>query len=300
MHNTLIENVLGYVQEYSINDDKIYIVGWCFHKISGVLPIRLKYNDDFFYDGVDTFQLEKRIDVCESYGNPQVEKCGFVINMENFNRIENLTLEMKFDDGWSTVFDFLFFETREKYIPSFIVIDDFYKHPDKIRDFALKQNFKAHPEYHKGKRTDAVYRFPNLKSRFEEILGCKIRNWEHYGVNCCFQSCIAGEQLVYHFDEQQYAGIIYLTPDAPPETGTTFYRSKITKNMKLNNDFHVIFKTGFLDGTQFDVVDVVGNKYNRLVLFDAQMIHAASEYFGNSIENGRLFQMFFFDLEKET
>jgi hypothetical protein len=70
--------------------------------------------------------------------------------------------------------------------------------------------------------------------------------------------------------------------------------------MKLNNDFHVIFKTGFLDGTQFDVVDVVGNKYNRLVLFDAQLIHAASEYFGNSIENGRLFQMFFFDLEKET
>jgi hypothetical protein len=142
-----------------------------------------------------------------------------------------------------------------------------------------------------------VFRFPNLKERFENILGSKIKNWTQYGVNCCFQSCIAGEQLVYHYDVQQYAGIIFLTPDAPPETGTTFYRSKYTKNMKLNDDYNEIFRTGVLDATQFDVVDVVGNKYNRLVLFDAQMIHAASAYFGNNLHNGRLFQLFFFDLE---
>jgi hypothetical protein len=214
--------------------------------------------------------------------------------------MDSFKLDMLIENKWMTVFDFLFFETNKKYIPSFIVVDDFYKHPDKVRVFALLQNFQAHPDYHKGKRTDAVYRFPNLQLRFEEILGCKIKNWREHGVNCCFQSCLAGDQLVYHIDTQQYAGILYLTPDSPPEAGTTFYRSKTTKKMKLNNDFHDVFKTGLLDKTQFDVVDVVGNKYNRLVLFDAQMIHAASEYFGNSIENGRLFQMFFFDLGEPT
>jgi hypothetical protein len=137
-----------------------------------------------------------------------------------------------------------------------------------------------------------------LKQRFETILDCKIINWTHYGVNCCFQYCVGGEQIVYHFDTQQYAGIIFLTPDAPPESGTTFYRSKFTKNMKVTDDYNTVFRTGVLDPTIFDVVDVVGNRYNRLVLFDAQMIHSASEYFGNNLLNGRLFQLFFFDILK--
>jgi hypothetical protein len=36
-----------------------------------------------------------------------------------------------------------------------------------------------------------------------------------------------------------------------------------------------------------------------MVLFDSKMFHAASNYFGKNLENGRLFQLFFFDLEME-
>lgn len=50
-----------------------------------------------------------------------------------------------------------------------------------------------------------------------------------------------------------------------------------------------------LDGTSFEPVDVVGNVYNRLVIFDASCIHSASQYFGTVKENARLWQMFFFD-----
>nr|BDD46030.1 hypothetical protein 7 [bacterium] len=50
-----------------------------------------------------------------------------------------------------------------------------------------------------------------------------------------------------------------------------------------------------LDGTPFEPVDVLGNVYNRLVIFDASCIHSASEYFGTVMENSRLWQMFFFD-----
>ena len=38
-----------------------------------------------------------------------------------------------------------------------------------------------------------------------------------------------------------------------------------------------------------------GNVFNRLVIFDARLIHSAGDYFGHNIETGRLFQMFFFD-----
>jgi hypothetical protein len=297
MYDTLIHDVLGKIQEYKIEDDNIYVVGWCFHFHQGVLPIRLNYDNTAFEKPNGIFKIENRPDVCDVFKNDSLEKSGWSVHIKQAEIIETLKLEMKIDGEWKTIFDFLFYATTKKYIPSFVVVDDFYKNPDKIREYALKQQFNEHPDYHKGKRTDKVYRFPNLKLRFENILGSKIKNWTKYGVNCCFQSCIAGDNLVYHFDGQQYAGIIFLTPDAPPETGTSFYRSKTTKNMKLNNDFDSVFKTGLLDGTQFDVVDVVGNKYNRLVLFDAQMFHAASGYFGNSIDNGRLFQLFFFDLE---
>lgn len=183
--------------------------------------------------------------------------------------------------------------------PSYIVVDNFFKNPDEVRNFALKQEFNYHKDYHKGKRTEIPFKFSGIKESFEKIIGRKIINWDNYGANGVFQICVAGDQLVYHTDIQQYAAIIFLTPDAPPQTGTTLYRSKYTKKMKVDNDNEslFVFKNGYLDSTEFDVVDVIGNVYNRLILFDAKYIHAASEYFGNNDTNGRLFQIFFFDLE---
>jgi hypothetical protein len=53
------------------------------------------------------------------------------------------------------------------------------------------------------------------------------------------------------------------------------------------------------DRSRWEEVDRVGNIYNRLVLFDALYAHGASAYFGSSLNDGRLFQNFFFDLAPE-
>jgi hypothetical protein len=57
----------------------------------------------------------------------------------------------------------------------------------------------------------------------------------------------------------------------------------------------------FGDGAEFDrgrweEVDRVANLYNRLVLFDAHLAHGASAYFGDRLEDARLFQNFFFNV----
>jgi hypothetical protein len=52
----------------------------------------------------------------------------------------------------------------------------------------------------------------------------------------------------------------------------------------------------FYDGSNFEKIDEVGNVYNRLVLFNAKHIHAATQYFGDAIDNSRFFHMFFFDV----
>ena len=296
MHESNIPFVKSYIDSKNLNNNTFKIEGWTFHEKIGILPLRIKINNN-----VVIIKNKNREDVSSFYNNKNIINCGWTI--DNIpNNTYKLELEINIENEWKKVSDILLCNSQINFdkIPSFIVIDNVYSDPDSVRNFALSQNFNYHPQNHKGKRTDNTFLFNGLKEFFESKLGCKIKNWDYYGTNGCFQYCIAGEQLVYHKDTQEYAGVLFLTPEAPPQTGTTFYRSKYTKKMKLSDndsDHSIVFKNGFYDSTEFEVVDVVGNVYNRIVLFDARMIHSASCYFGTNIENGRLFQLFFFDLD---
>lgn len=95
----------------------------------------------------------------------------------------------------------------------------------------------------------------------------------------------------------------------PPEAGTTLHRSKALKG-RTPDEVMAAHKVGhagsgfiaksfyegkLLDPTAWEPVDVIGNRYNRLVIWDARLVHSASCYFGSTKDNGRLFQMFFFN-----
>jgi hypothetical protein len=314
MHDTLHSDIKGFIDDTIVLNSFTIFKGWCFHTHNGVYPLRLNINNDIY-----EVDIKERNDVSIFYNNDAINNCGWKIIVP---KNKNAYIQMNIDNDWYNIFKFITTDSKENSIniipnlinsvnintainvsfntnkPSFIVVDNFYKNPDEIRNFALMQEFNQHIDYHKGKRTEKTFRFEGLKEQFEKIIGSKIINWEHYGTNGVFQICIAGDQIVYHTDTQQYAAIIFLTPDAPPQTGTTFYRSKYTKYNKINkNEYNIVFKNGHLDSTEFDIIDVIGNIYNRIVLFDAQQIHSASTYFGNADTNGRLFQIFFFDLE---
>lgn len=183
----------------------------------------------------------------------------------------------------------------------FFVVDNFYQDPHAVRDFALQQLFFDDAGY-LGMRTRKQFFFEGTKERFEEIMGEKIVDWENQGMNGRFQSNKAGIPLVYHCDQQKWAGMIFLSPDAPPQAGTSFFRHRETKihhNSQLDwgplgNGYDVFNNKTFLDATPYELVDRVGNIFNRLVIFDGGLIHAASDYFGWDIASGRLWHMFFF------
>lgn len=184
------------------------------------------------------------------------------------------------------------------------IVDNFYEDPDQAREFALNQDYVegGFGRGFIGRRTEQQFLFPGLKERFEEIMGRKIIKWEDYGMNGRFQIAWSGEPLVYHCDSQKWGGMIYLTPDAPYECGTTLYAHKQTRaRTYFDEGWDASWKDVpggcHLDGTPFEPVDVLGNVYNRLVIFDASAIHSASKYFGTIKENARLWQMFFFDTE---
>jgi hypothetical protein len=122
-----------------------------------------------------------------------------------------------------------------------------------------------------------------------------ITNWhEDSGYTGAFQYATALDRTWIHSDHtSMWAGVCYLTPDAPLTAGTALYRHKESGEWRSYENVH----EGY-DITKWDKVDTIGNKYNRLILYRGDLFHASLDYFGDSLYNGRLFQTFFFDTER--
>jgi hypothetical protein len=184
---------------------------------------------------------------------------------------------------------------------SIIIVDGFLDDPDAVRNIALKQNFvKMHSA---GVRTERNFlHLAPYREQFEQLLQKRLTNWDDNAANGRFQCCFASDAIPYHSDSQSAAGVLFLTPDAPIEAGLSFFRGRLSGLRGRSRDLGLMELT-FGGGAEFDrsrweEVDRVGNLYNRLVLFNAQLAHGASAYFGDNIENGRLFQNFFFNYEE--
>jgi|TARA_R110000744_G_scaffold75965_2_gene150776 hypothetical protein len=194
---------------------------------------------------------------------------------------------------------------NETSLPTLIVIDNFFNDPDSVRDFAMTRDYVPRGEHGAvGNRTLIHHHFKGVRTHFEKLLGSnivdgtEIGGWD-YQPNGAFQHCMAEDPFVIHADSQQWAAMVYLTPDAPLKSGTSMYVHKETGIDAIRNQEWNIFKGNFYDDTPFEVVDKIGNKYNRCVLMDARLIHAASRYFGDAITNDRLFQIYFFNTEEQ-
>jgi Protein of unknown function (DUF616) len=180
--------------------------------------------------------------------------------------------------------------------PDLIVIDDFLEKPDDIRALALQQKYEKMGSA--GKRS--LERFHHLvdPTRIEAALGRKIQDWGKHDISGRFQFCIAEDPLVFHSDSQSHALMVFLTPDAPQESGLSLVRSKATGHRRDPSDPKIastIYDGNHFDPTKWETIDKIGNVYNRAIIWDGKMLHAPSCYFGNNIQNGRLFWMFFFD-----
>lgn len=115
--------------------------------------------------------------------------------------------------------------------------------------------------------------------------------------NGSFQYCTEDSTQWIHTDyETNYAAVIYLTPNPPEGTGTSFYKNKNT-GIEFDDPDITFPKEECVDFGRWEEVKYLENVYNRCIIFNAKRYHSAKNYFGNSIENGRLFQVFFFDLK---
>jgi hypothetical protein len=180
-----------------------------------------------------------------------------------------------------------------------IVVDNFYNDVDSVRKLALSQEFSIRGNY-PGLRTKS-FLTDSAKDVINSIVfhaSGGVTDWlldeNNDGYTGSFQICTASDRTWIHSDyNNMWAGVCYLTPNAPLSSGTAFYIHKETGNTKSmgTNDF----REDSYDYTKWEMVDKVSNIYNRLILFRGNLFHASLDYFGTNLENGRLFQTFFFN-----
>lgn len=158
-----------------------------------------------------------------------------------------------------------------------IVVDEFYENPEIVRQMGLSGN------------TNALPSLTELKFFLEQIVGGKIVSVDDSG----FEVNIAENITAITGDTKpnSYYANVFLTPNAPVNAGISLYRSKDTGKRTFVPNVH---SKVCRDITRFEIIDKVGNVYNRLVIWNANLLHGPSCYFGNTKENGRLVQTFKF------
>jgi hypothetical protein len=188
------------------------------------------------------------------------------------------------------------------------IIDNFYVNVDDVRSNALKQNFNVKGNY-PGHRT-VPFINNSIKNEIERHL-CPVHGkiiWpEKEGTYCgSYQYTTSNDRTWIHADSwNSWAGVLYLTPDAPLSGGTGLFRHKKTglikvprlKNGKINQKLLDEIYKDSQDYTKWEITDRIANVYNRLVLYRGDLFHASLDYFGTNKDNGRLFQTFFFNTE---
>lgn len=186
---------------------------------------------------------------------------------------------------------------------NFMIVDNFYNNPDKVRNFAISQNYYRKGN-HPGFRTRS-FASTKMKDKLQEILNPLFNVITEFDIhpeqcNGSFQYALKKDISWIHADyNNNWAGVLFLTPNAPLNSGTLFYKYKneimyyedAAANINEINSSSQSFEN-------WNMVDRIGNIYNRLILFNSKIFHISDEYFGTNIQNGRLFQVFFFSTQK--
>lgn len=181
---------------------------------------------------------------------------------------------------------------------SIIVIDEFYNDPHDVRNLALSSDFCVRGNY-PGLRT-GPFLHDQIRAAIQAAVQRTIIYWPEDTYNGAFQYTTSQNKTWIHSDHTtNFAGVLYLTPNADPHSGTAFFRHRAAGLDYYPSD-PIMQKQCDSDAADFGAwlkTDLVSNVFNRLILFDSNRFHASNGSFGTELTDARLFQTFFFSVE---
>lgn len=195
------------------------------------------------------------------------------------------------------------------------VVENYYQDPDAIRKFALAQQYeflsdRKNAQYvYPGSRTkDIVDIDKNMHTEMLKKFISVFHNSEYdimrWAISTNFQSVTAeyGDGVIHTDHDTILAAVIYLSPDAPLNAGTSLfkpnkhfdqaaYEAALSANDARFRAGEIVMDTSYHQ--MFDEIVRVNNVYNTLIVYEGRHYHAANQFFGDNRENGRLSQVFF-------
>lgn len=195
------------------------------------------------------------------------------------------------------------------------IIENFYEDPDAIREFALKQEYtfcheRENVEYvYPGCRTKDLFDLDStLQAKICKKLVSVFHNSEYdimrWAISTNFQSVTEEyEEGVIHTDHNTIlAGVLYLSPNAPLDAGTSLYRKSPAFDEKKYKAALALNDSEFREGKivmntkhheMFEEIVRVNNVYNTLIIYEGRHYHSANKFYGSTLANSRLTQVFF-------
>jgi hypothetical protein len=193
-----------------------------------------------------------------------------------------------------------------------VIVDNFFETPEAIRSWALTfEFFKGNRGNWSGLRSEIL----NINHVDFHHLVCRkliphIPNYNFFEYfDCSFHICKErdiGGWVHQDSDDLDVAGMVYLNPEPPQNSGTWLYdRLKDRKDVDYVNEFVTAANAESDEivvqyekyrnecNSHFTPNLKVENRFNRMLLFDARQFHSAADFFGTTNEDSRLTLVFF-------
>jgi|TARA_B100000035_G_scaffold185634_1_gene158380 hypothetical protein len=188
------------------------------------------------------------------------------------------------------------------------IIDNFFEDPDAIVNWALSLDYHR-PETGNwpGIRSKMMHELGEREDRFFQYFGEKVHMLFHdsspdyWNMQTHFQRILPFSEEKYdplnrgwiHQDlDTQFGGIVYLTKDPEPDTGTSIYKSNIGFAIQFAQELKM--KEALYKGEEFDLDEYysayekaheqyeetvkISNVYNRFVLFNSKTHHGVQTF----------------------
>jgi len=195
---------------------------------------------------------------------------------------------------------------------SLIIVDDVYDEPERMRDAALRLRYPTPPAAanYAGRNSSEKMLLPDTDRMLSWVAGEPLVGAAERA-HGALRLTLAGDAGRYrvHVDVGvDWSGVLYLSHPEQCRGGTSFFRHRATgtdhapttpadlarcKAKTAQEALDRILGTDSNDAARWEPTVTVPMQFNRLVLFRPLLWHSAGDGFGDSLENGRLVQLFF-------
>jgi len=199
-------------------------------------------------------------------------------------------------------------------VPWLFVIDDFLRNAETVRAEALTLNYQVRGRY-PGLNSVEKINIDGLEQVISNIVHQPLHApWPR---DCSHGNCRLSlasdnkEPARIHVDVSQWTGVLCLSRTEDCVGGTELYRHKRTGLDRVPTDEETLKAAGYssydevqkqildgdaLDRSKWELAVNVPLRFNRLILIQPHYWHTAGPGFGNSVEDGRLVYVMFFNV----